>query len=356
MKTKDFDFELPSELIAQMPITNKAEIAMLVFNNDKIFDKQLKNIVDYLQEGDVLVFNNAKVIKAKFSGEIQRNQAKLDVNLDQEINDFSQDQYSTIWQALCKPAKKVIIGDILKIADNFFAEIIDKDNEGFIKLKFNLSSNDLVLKLEKYGQTPIPPYIKRTKENLNKNDFLDQENYQTIYAKSGKAVACPTAGLHFSEEIFLLINAKKIKQVFVTLDVGAGTFLPVRSELISDHKMHQENYIIDVEACKIINDAKKNNQRIIAIGTTALRVLESSANDKNLVEPKKTSTNIFITPPYNFKIVDILLTNFHLPKSTLFMLICAFVGKENAHKIYQHAIKNRYRFFSYGDPSLLFRK
>ena len=172
---------MPSELIAQMPITNKAEIAMLVFNNDKIFDKQLKNIVDYLQEGDVLVFNNAKVIKAKFSGEIERNQAKLDVNLDQEINDFSQDQYSTIWQALCKPAKKVIIGDILKIADNFFAEIIDKDNEGFIKLKFNLSSNDLVLKLEKYGQTPIPPYIKRTKENLTKDDFLDEKNYQTIY-------------------------------------------------------------------------------------------------------------------------------------------------------------------------------
>jgi len=350
MKTTDFNFDLPSDLIAQRPFANKAQTPMLVFCNEKIYDKKLNDIVDYLQEGDVLVFNNAKVIKAKFSAQIQRNLAKLEVNLDQECHGSISDKKFTIWQALCKPAKKVVIGDILKISADFFAEVIEKNNDGFIRIKFNCGNLELVEMLDKYGQIPLPPYIKRSEKNLD-----DEKNYQTIYAKEGNAVACPTAGLHFNQEIFDKINSKKIIQVFVTLNVGAGTFLPVRSEFIEDHEMHEESFIIDEKTCEIINNAKKNNKKIIAIGTTALRVLESVANEKNQVEAKKSTTKIFITPPYNFKIVDILVTNFHLPKSTLLMLISAFVGKENAKKIYQHAIEKKYRFFSYGDSSLLFR-
>ncbi len=351
MKTSDFNFNLPSELIAQQPFVKKEQTPMLVFCNEKIYDKKLNDIVDYLQEGDVLVFNNAKVIKAKFSAQIQRNLSTIEVNLDQEIEGIETDSKSTIWRALCKPAKKILIGDILKISEDFYSEVIDKNIDGFIKLKFNYQSKEIVEKLEKYGQIPLPPYIKRLEKNLD-----DEENYQTIYASKGNAVACPTAGLHFNQEIFDKINSKKIIKVFVTLNVGAGTFLPVRSEFIEDHEMHQESFVIDEKTCEIINNAKKNKNRIIAIGTTALRVLESVVNDKNQVEAKKTTTKIFITPPYDFKIVDILLTNFHLPKSTLFMLVCAFIGKENAQEIYQHAIKNNYRFFSYGDASLLFRK
>ena len=323
---------------------------MLVFCNEKIYDKKLNDIVDYLQEGDVLVFNNAKVIKAKFSAQIQRNLAKLEVNLDQECQGLINDEKLTIWQALCKPAKKVVIGDILKISESFKGEVIEKNNDGFIKIKFNNSNLELAEMLDKYGQIPLPPYIKRLEKNLD-----DEKNYQTIYAKEGNAVACPTAGLHFSQEIFDKINSKKIIQVFVTLNVGAGTFLPVRSEFIKDHEMHEESFVIDEKTCEIINHAKKNKNKIIAIGTTSLRVLESVANEKNQVVAKKSTTKIFITPPYNFKIVDILVTNFHLPKSTLLMLISAFVGKENAKKIYQHAIEKKYRFFSYGDSSLLFR-
>ncbi len=323
---------------------------MLLFYNEKIYDKKLNDIVDYLQEGDVLVFNNAKVIKAKFSAQIQRNLAKLEVNLDQEYQGLEDDKEFVIWQALCKPAKKVLIGDILKISEDFFAEVINKNNDGFIKIKFNYSNQKLVEMLDKYGEIPLPPYIKRLEKNSD-----DEKNYQTIYAKEGNAVACPTAGLHFNQEIFDKINTKKIIKVFVTLNVGAGTFLPVRSEFVKDHDMHQESFVIDEKTCEIINNAKKNKNKIIAIGTTALRVLESVVNEKNQVEAKKSTTKIFITPPYNFKIVDILLTNFHLPKSTLFMLISAFVGKENAKKIYQHAIEKKYRFFSYGDSSLLFR-
>jgi S-adenosylmethionine:tRNA ribosyltransferase-isomerase len=350
MKTTDFDFNLPNELIAQRPFANKTQTPMLLFYNEKIYDKKLNDIVYYLQEGDVLVFNNAKVIKAKFSAQIQRNLAKLEVNLDQEYQGLEDDKEFVIWQALCKPAKKVLIGDILKISEDFFAEVINKNNDGFIKIKFNYSNQKLVEMLDKYGQIPLPPYIKRLEKNSD-----DEKNYQTIYAKEGNAVACPTAGLHFNQEIFDKINTKKIIKVFVTLNVGAGTFLPVRSEFIKDHDMHQESFVIDEKTCEIINNAKKNKNKIIAIGTTALRVLESVVNEKNQVEAKKSTTKIFITPPYNFKIVDILLTNFHLPKSTLFMLISAFVGKENAKKIYQHAIEKKYRFFSYGDTSLLFR-
>lgn len=319
---------------------------MLSYKKGKINDLKVKNIIDFFEEGDVLVFNDAKVVKAKLQGEILRNNAILDFNLDQGDG--------VIWQALCKPAKKVKIDDIIQIAENFKCQVIEKYDDGFIKIKFLCSENELLENLEKYGQTPIPPYIKRTdeQENLKKND---EENYQTIYAKNGTAVAAPTAGLHFTEKLFAQLELKGIKKAFVTLNVGAGTFLPVRSEKITDHKMHSEFFSINEKTANIINEAKKNGKKIIAVGTTSLRVLESISDENGLVKAGAKNTDIFIYPSYKFKIVDILITNFHLPKSTLFMLICAFIGVEEAFKIYNHAISQEYRFYSYGDCSILMR-
>lgn len=324
---------------------------MLVFDGRKILDSQVIHLVDFLQEGDVLVFNDAKVIKAKLSAKILRNSAMLDFNLDQCLGGFVVEKQFQVWSAICRPAKKVRLGDSLQIAEDFFAEVIEKTEDGFIKIRFDCDEQELALKLDKYGFTPLPPYIKRLEENQD-----DAKNYQTVYAASGQAVAAPTAGLHFNEKVFEILEVKKIKKVFVTLNVGAGTFLPVRERLVRDHKMHRESFSISRESAEIINQAKLQGKKVIAIGTTALRVLESTVDQKCLVRPIKSSTEIFIHPPYQFKIVDILMTNFHLPKSTLFMLVCAFLGKEKAFEIYRHAISKNYRFYSFGDSSLLFRQ
>ena len=311
---------------------------MLVFKENNIYDKQVINLVDYLSEGDLLVFNDAKVIKAKLQGVIARNSAILEFNLDQ-IDE------NKVWNALCKPAKKVAVNDEIKIAENFSAKVIDKKDDGTILIKFNCDDEEFLDNLQKYGSTPIPPYIKRDEENID-----DEKNYQTIYAKNGLAVAAPTAGLHFNE-----LQEKGVNKSFVTLNVGAGTFLPVRSEIIQDHKMHFEFYEISQETADLINKTKKLGKKVVAVGTTSLRVLESCCDEDGVLKAKRTKTDIFIYPPYKFKVIDALMTNFHLPKSTLLMLICAFVSKENAFKIYEHAIKNNYRFYSYGDSSLLIK-
>ena len=349
LKTSDFDFYLPPELIAQTPFFPKEKTKMLICKDGAILDSQVIKLPDFLQEGDVLVFNDARVIKAKLSGELLRNSARLDFNLDQENQG--------LWRALCRPAKKVKIGDEIEIAPEFFAQVLEKTDDGFIKIKFDCAGEELLAKLEKYGAVPLPPYIKREAKGVRRKALgeNDQENYQTIYAANGVAVAAPTAGLHFNEKIFAALDAKKIEKVFVTLNVGAGTFLPVRSEFLKDHKMHSEFFSISKSAAEKINSAKKSGKKIVAIGTTSLRVLESAADENGLIKPMSAHTEIFIHPPYKFKIADILLTNFHLPKSTLFMLICTFVGKEKAFELYTHAISQNYRFYSYGDSSLLFK-
>lgn len=315
---------------------------MLVFDGKKILDKQVINLADFLQEGDLLVFNDARVINAKLEAIILRNSAKLEFNLDQENHG--------IWNALCKPAKKVEPCDELEIAENFYAKVLAKSTDGFIKIKFDCDGEALKAKLEKYGSVPLPPYIKRDQRN-----YEDQKNYQTIYAANGAAVAAPTAGLHFDEKVFSTLEEKKIQKTFITLNVGAGTFLPVRSDFIKDHKMHHESFSLSEETAEIINSAKMKGKKIIAVGTTTLRCLESCADEKGFIKPGNSSTQIFIYPPYRFKVVDILMTNFHLPKSTLFMLVCAFIGRRNAFKLYNHAILQNYRFYSYGDASLLGR-
>ena len=353
-RTSDFNFNLPDESIAHQPFSPKELTKLLVCENGAISDKQIIDLIDFLQEGDVLVFNDVKVVRAKLSAIISRSGAKLDFNLDQEIQNISNNNVlepSGIWNALCRPAKKVKEGDELIISDNFQAKVLEKTDDGFIKVKFNCSKNELSSNLEKFGSIPLPPYIKREKKEEN-----DQINYQTIYASNGTAVAAPTAGLHFTDKIFDLLESKKVKKAFITLNVGAGTFLPVRAEEIKDHKMHEECFSIDEKAANTINQARQDGKRIIAVGTTSLRTLEAASDKSGHIEAQNTKTNIFIYPGYTFKIVDILMTNFHLPKSTLFMLVCAFVGKEKAFEIYEHAISSKYRFYSYGDSSLLFKK
>ena len=343
MFTCDFDFDLPPHLIAQEPSLNKANTKMLVFKQQQIIDAKVKDLVNFLPQGCVLVFNDAKVIKAKLTAIITRNQAVLNFNLNQQIsNDFQQ---NSCWTALAKPLKKVQVGDLLQIGENFSATVLAK-NGSFLTLSFSCNNIDLLKNLEKFGQMPLPPYIKTTSEK-------DHQNYQTIYAKNGMAVAAPTAGLHFNQEILDSLKQKEITQTFLTLNVGAGTFLPVKTTQIADHQMHHESFVLNQETADIINLAKKEGRKIIAVGTTALRVLEAVANQQGKLLAKTGSTDIFIYPPYQFKIVDGLFTNFHLPKSTLFMLISAFVGKKNAFTIYNHAIKHNYRFYSYGDSSLL---
>ena len=316
---------------------------MLVFKQQQIADATVKDLVNFLPQGCVLVFNDAKVIKAKLTAIIARNQAVLNFNLNQQIsNDFQQ---NSCWTALAKPLKKVQVGDLLQIGENFSAIVLAK-NGSFLTLSFSCNNIDLLKNLEKFGQMPLPPYIKTTSEK-------DHQNYQTIYAKNGMAVAAPTAGLHFNQEILDSLKQKEITQTFLTLNVGAGTFLPVKTTQIADHQMHHESFVLNQETADIINLAKKEGRKIIAVGTTALRVLEAVANQQGKLLAKTGSTDIFIYPPYQFKIVDGLFTNFHLPKSTLFMLVSAFVGKHNAFTIYNHAIKHNYRFYSYGDSSLL---
>jgi len=346
MLTCDFDFDLPPHLIAQEPLKSKENTKMLVFKQQQIIDAKIKDLVNFLPFGCVLVFNDAKVIKAKLTAKISRNQAILNINLNQQIsNDF---QVNSCWTALAKPLKKVQVGDLIEIGENFSATVLAK-NGSFFTLSFSCNNIDLLKNLDKFGKMPLPPYIKTTNQDDNKN-------YQTIYAKNGMAVAAPTAGLHFNQEILDLLKQKNITQTFLTLNVGAGTFLPVKTAQIIDHQMHHENFILSQETADVVNLAKKEGRKVIAVGTTALRVLEAVANiqnDKQNLVAMQGSTNIFIYPSYKFKIVDGLFTNFHLPKSTLFMLISAFVGKENAFTIYNHAIKNNYRFYSYGDSSLL---
>lgn len=322
---------------------------MLVFKNNDIFDQKVEDLSSFFDEGDLMVFNSTKVIKAKLSGKISRNSSILEFNLDQQV---SNSQNKVVWSALCKPAKKAQEGDLIEIADDFFVKIIEKTDDGFIKIQFDCKEEELFQNLEKHGSVPLPPYIKRDIDNSPE----DQNNYQTIYAKTGCAVAAPTSGFHFNKKIFETLKSKGVVVDFLNLDIGAGTFLPVRSEKISDHKMHSENFCLNEENCELVNDAKKNGKRIIAVGTTSLRALESAVDENGILRPQKRSTNIFIYPPYEFKIVDVLMTNFHLPKSTLFMLVCAFVGYENAFRIYNYAIQNRYRFYSYGDSSLLFNE
>lgn len=340
MRVDRFDFSLPAELIAECPVSPR-DSAKLLYIGDKFRDFVVSDFPALLRAGDVLVFNDTKVIPARLKG--KRNDANVEITLHKKDSD--------LWLAFAKPAKKLKSQDKIIFSEEFSADFISKGEMGEVTLKFNCSGKTFDEMLMKYGEPPLPPYIL----GKRKLSAEDKKNYQTIYARNPGAVAAPTAGLHFTEELFNEIAAKGIKKVFVTLHVGAGTFLPVKVLDTKDHKMHSEWFSISKETAAEINHAKKSGGRIIAIGTTSLRVLESAADENGIIKESAGETDIFITPGYKFKIVDLLFTNFHLPRSTLFMLVCAFAGEKKMHDAYKHAIDKEYRFYSYGDASLLER-
>lgn len=328
---------------------------MMIFNDGKITPSNFNMIFDYLQEQDVLVFNDVKVIKAKFSAVVCGNNKNIEFNLDRNLlaEELLQIDIETCdgriyWNAIIKGSKKIQDGDKFNFGSNDSLAIVEKKLEdGFAILSFLAKS--FAEDVDRFGSTPLPPYIKRGGGVTEDDDNL----YQTVYAKSGSGVAAPTAGLHFTEDVMLKLQQAGVKIAYVTLNVGAGTFLPVRSEEIEDHKMHEEYFEISQDSVDIINNAKKSGGRVIAVGTTSLRVLESVTEKYGLLKAAKEKTGIFIYPGYKFNIVDGMLTNFHLPKSTLFMLVCAFIGKDMAFDLYRRAIDEKFQFFSYGDCSLL---
>lgn len=340
MKLSDFDFRLPQELIAQFPASRRDHSNLLVPDDSGNQIVKFYNLPDYLQEGDLLVFNDSQVIKARLT--LCAGSGKININLNKPSG-------SSKWFGFAKPAKKLREGDEF-VFDNHKLVIKRKLDAGMVEIKFKTDGISIFDFLDKYGQVPLPQYIKRPEDNPE-----DIKRYQNIYSRKKGSVAAATAGLHFSEELLRKIQLKGVEKTFVTLHVGAGTFLPVKTENIYEHKMHSEWCEISAESADRINAAKKEGRRVIVVGTTAMRTIESCAR-KNTIYPGFMETDIFITPGYKFQIADMLITNFHLPKSTLFMLVCAFAGYAEMQKLYKYAIDNRMRFFSYCDAMMIEKK
>ena len=354
MRVDIFDFDLDRNLIAKEPARPRDHSRLLdLSDGEHIVDRHFYDLPDILRSGDVLVFNDTKVIPARLYG--AKGEALVEVTLYHPEDGLS-------WHAFIKNAKRLKEGDIICFynADiapeesTFKAEVLQKNGEDGVLLKFLCQADDLGDLLKQYGSMPLPPYIKRDKPQKGLwSPYNDKEDYQTVYAKVEGAVAAPTAGLHFTDEVLKKLDDKGVERVFLTLHVGAGTFLPVKVDDTKNHKMHAEFGVISQKTADIINKAKKEGRRIIAVGTTSLRLLESAADDNGILHPFCGETNIFITPGYLFKTIDMMITNFHLPKSTLFMLICAVAGTDTMKKAYAHAIEEKYRFYSYGDSSIL---
>lgn len=342
-RTEDFDFVLPPECIAQKAIEPRDHARLLHIKDGKLADHQVCDLPDILQSGDVVVLNDTKVIPARLYG--LRGAVRIEVLLHKK-------HALQCWLAFARPGKRLHVGDTLVFAADFSATVLEKHDNGQILLRFECVDEKVIPLLQIYGEPPLPPYIKRGLGMAKQ----DQARYQTIYATKDGAVAAPTAGLHFTPELMRRLTEKGIHQVTVTLHVGAGTFLPVKVDHIKDHVMHAEWGEITAEAAEQINQARKQGRRVVAVGTTSLRVLESAADHSGYVRPFAEDTDIFIAPGYRFKVVDVLLTNFHLPKSTLFMLVSAFAGLDHMRSAYNYAISHHYRFYSYGDATLLERQ
>ncbi|AYQ57585.1 tRNA preQ1(34) S-adenosylmethionine ribosyltransferase-isomerase QueA [Bathymodiolus thermophilus thioautotrophic gill symbiont] len=334
MQLKAFDFNLPSELIAQNPPKNRTDSRLLV-GQSSIIDAQFNQIADFLQSGDLLVMNNTKVIPARLFG-VKATGGKVEIMIERLL-----DENQAL--AMIRASRAPQINSKITLENGETATILNKQGS-FYTLEF--STDSLLTLLDNVGHIPLPPYIERT------DNQQDLDRYQTVYAQKDGAVAAPTAGLHFDDKLLTKLKNKGIDHAFVTLHVGAGTFVPVKTDNIEDHTMHSEIFEINPATVDKINQTKANGGRIIAIGTTTVRVLESSIKNGKLIA-QQGETDIFIYPGYQFQIVDSLITNFHLPKSSLLMLVSAFIGYTQMMAIYQHAIKERYRFFSYGDAMLL---
>jgi S-adenosylmethionine:tRNA ribosyltransferase-isomerase len=363
MRTDLFDFELPDSAIALRPAEPRDSARLLVVHPVKggcarddadLSDKTVRDLPGLLNPGDALVFNDTRVIPAALSGVRTRGdvQAKVDFNLTKQVGDSS-------WRAFARPAKRLEVGDRVHFGhsgESCFLGALDatvsaKGEAGEVELAFDYSGSILDDAIRAVGVMPLPPYIALKRGA----DDRDRQSYQTVYAKNDGAVAAPTAGLHFTPELFAALDARGISRHFVTLHVGPGTFLPVKADDTSEHKMHSEWGEISAETAAALNETRARGGRIVAVGTTSLRVLESAAGDDGRIPAWSGDTSIFITPGYRFKAVDVLMTNFHLPRSTLFMLVAAFSGLGTMRAAYGHAIHSDYRFYSYGDASLLFR-
>ena len=348
MKLSNFNFNLPAELLAEFPAENRDEARLMVVNRktQTIEHKLFKDVLDYFGEGDVMVLNNTKVFPARLYGNKEKTGARIEVFLLRELN-----AEQRLWDVLVDPARKIRIGNKLYFGedDSLVAEVIDNTTSRGRTLRFlyDGSYEEFRAKLLELGETPIPKYINRevTPE--------DAERYQTIYAKEEGAVAAPTAGLHFSKHLMKRLEIKGVDFAEVTLHVGLGTFNPVEVEDLSKHKMDSEELKITQEACDIVNKAKANKKRVCAVGTTTMRAMESSVSSSRTLNPFEGWTNKFIFPPYDFSVADCMITNFHTPKSTLLMMISAFCGHDLMRKAYDEAVKEKYKFYSYGDAMLI---
>ena len=357
MRVDLFDFDLPEELIALRPARPRDSARLLHVRAEGEFeDRSVRDVVGLLRAGDLLVFNDTRVIPARLKGVRWRDENRLamEATLHKRVS-------ASEWQAFAKPGKRLKEGDRLRfgaegegacLASALEAAVGAKSDDGLIVLKFDLAGADLDAAIAARGEMPLPPYIAGRRAE----DDADRADYQTVYAAKDGAVAAPTAGLHFTPELLAALDAKGVERASITLHVGAGTFLPVKADDTAEHVMHAEWREISSSAAAAINRAKAEGRRVIAIGTTALRSLESAANEDGSVRAETGDTSIFITPGYRFRLVDGLWTNFHLPRSTLFMLVSAFAGLERMQAVYAHAIAQKYRFYSYGDASLLFRE
>ena len=338
-----FDYELDKDLIAQFPCSPRDSSRLLSCLDNIPKDFNFNKLPEILNSGDVLVINNTKVIPSRLFG--KRDNVNIEVTLHLKVK-------RNQWRAFVKPGKKCRVNDELVFKDRLKAIVIEKFIEGDLLLEFNKDEKDLLRAVNNQGVMPLPPYIKREYHLVD-----DKSDYQTIFASNEGAVAAPTAGLHFTDKLIYKLEKKGIIISPVTLHVGAGTFLPVKVENVLNHKMHEEWGSLDLNASEIINNAIVNRKRIIALGTTSLRILETIAMKNNgKIIPWSGLTNLFITPGFKFNIVDLLITNFHLPKSTLLMLVSAFYGRENLFNAYDYAIKKKYRFFSYGDSCIFPKK
>ena len=348
MKLSNFNYELPKDLLAEYPSDQRDESKLMVLNrkNQKIEHKSFKDLIDYFNDGDVFVLNNTKVFPARLMGNKEKTGASIEVFLLRELN-----REQRLWDVLVDPARKIRIGNKLYFGDDdsLVAEVIDNTTSRGRTLRFLFDGNyeDFRSKLLDLGQTPLPKYIKRNEEEF------DKERYQTIYAKHEGAVAAPTAGLHFSKHLLKRLQIKGIDLAEITLHVGLGTFSPVEVEDLSKHKIDSEELFIDIEASNCVNNALKNKNKICAVGTTVMRGLESSVSSMGTLNPYKGWTHKFIFPPYKFSIADALITNFHMPKSTLLMMVSAFCGHDFMMEAYSEAVKKKYRFYSYGDAMLI---
>lgn len=340
MKKQDFNFDLPEELIAQYPLENREESKLMVLDKEsgEIQHKKFRDILQYFSEGDCLVLNNTRVIPARLYGNKEGSGGKIEFLL---LNRLQDDK----WETLVKPGKKAKVGSIIEFGDGILkAEVLDIKEGGTRIIKF-MYEGIFEQILDKLGEMPLPHYIKERLE--------DKERYQTVYSKHEGSAAAPTAGLHFTKELLEAIEKKGVKLVYITLHVGLGTFRPVKTENILEHNMHSEYYEVTKEVADTINNTKKNGGKIFSVGTTSTRTLESVSDENGIVHDGSGWTDIFIYPGYKFKVVDKLITNFHLPESTLIMLVSAISDKEKVLNAYNVAIENKYRFFSFGDSMLI---